>query len=95
MDIETLKILEKAVVTAQAIRSVARDEFAVEHTKLKIGDTVTVTGHSHNGKPMIVEKILFRDDWQSGKGVVAWGSVLKKDGTVSAYAGYHLEIAVD
>ena len=90
MNIEYLRLFVIEMETAQAHLRQAKEQFIKENSKLKVGDIVPVTGHSHQGKSMVVDRIYF-----GGKGIMASGRVLKKDGTKGTYVGEHLELKVD
>ena len=63
----------------------AEDEFCNEHCPVKIGDVVTITGHSHRGKLMRVTRVrLYKYSMGRYNSFSVYGDVLKKDGTVGA-----------
>jgi serine protease inhibitor len=94
MNIEDLKLLKLAVKQAEQNFIDAKKQFAEDNTKLKVGDIVPITSYPHEGKNIIVDKIYFGDKW-NGRGIVASGRVLKKDGEAGVNIGIHLELKVD
>lgn len=80
---------QKASEAAEAFRRLEK-EYAKQQCPLKIGETTKVTGFSHRGKDMIVERIIPGDIGSpfSSKGEwVAKGHILKKDGSVGLHVG--------
>lgn len=88
--IADLKFLKRVVKDAELALFDEKQKFVDEHSRLKIGDTVKVTGWSHVGKDMVVEEIRFGE-----YGILATGTVLKKDGSQGRFKGAHLEMKVD
>ena len=93
MNIEDLKLLKLAVKQAEQCFIDAKKQFAEDNTKLKVGDIVPATCYSHDGENIIVDRIYFGDNW-NGRGIVASGRVLKKDGEAGVNIGIHLEMEV-
>ena len=94
MNIEDLRLFVIEMETAKENLRQAKERFVKENSKLKVGDIVPVTGYSHQGKSIVVDRIYFGDRWR-GKGIVASGMVLKNDGTIGIHVGEHLELKVD
>ena len=78
MEIEDLKLLEKAVVDAKKTLKGAQDEFAEQHSPVAVGDVIEVTGYVNKGKKIKVCSIAYKSGWDSG--IYAYGNIIKKDG---------------
>lgn len=79
---------EKKEQIVEAIRQ-KKQEIVDKYSNVKVGDIVISNGYSHKGKEMIVNNIYFSIDHWKKTIFLAKGSILKKDGSASAFLGEH------
>lgn len=79
-ELEKLAALNEEVASLEKQIARIHEDVVSKYAPVKEGDVIEINGHSHNGKKMLVEKVVFRRCWGRYE-FYARGPVLKKDGT--------------
>lgn len=85
--LDRLDAAETILLDAQNMVTRARRDIVDAFCTIKIGDVVPVNGYSHHGKMMKVERLSLQQTHSREQYFKAWGTVLKKDGTLSVNKG--------
>ena len=87
-DVQKMKEVKQQITDLKETLKQCRDNIVENHSPVKIGDIVKVTGYSYRGKDMRVEHVVITTDWFTNKlQWSAYGKICKKDGSTSHNQG--------
>ena len=82
-NLEEVQKIDKDIEKLQQLKKAAKEKYLEEICPFKLADEITVTGHSHRGKKMIVDVRYMKESWKGEYYWVVRGYIVKKDGSLS------------
>jgi hypothetical protein len=84
MNMQKLREAAQKVEEAKKAYAKARDEFADQHSPVRVGDIITLASFTYTGKRAIVESVRVAESWGGEYEWRIYVRVLKKNGEPGA-----------